>query len=56
MLDYYNVIDRKDKEVIDPVSGYSYPMSANDIHAYHDEQHEKKQMTKLASVFSSMLK
>lgn len=56
MLDYYNIIDKRDKEVRDPVSGQSFPMSANDIHAYHDEQHALKQQRELASTIVSLFK
>lgn len=56
MLDYSKVIKSKDKEVRDPVSGYSYPMSLNDVHAQRAEVELNKQDEQLASMLASMIK
>ena len=56
MLDYQNILTTKDKEVRDPVSGYSYPMSVNDMHAERAQVESSKQDDSLASMLSSIIK
>lgn len=56
MLEYHNILTSKDKEVRDPVSGYSYPMSVNDMHAQRAQVELNKQETQFASMLASMIK
>lgn len=56
MLEYQNILTSKDKEVRDPVSGYSYPISVNDMHAERAQVEQRKQDSNLASMLSSMIK
>lgn len=60
MLDYMNILTMPDKEIRDPISGYSYPMSYNDIKAAKRQQAEdaimKSNTKALAGMLSSILK
>lgn len=56
MLDYQNVLTSKDKEVRDPVSGFSYPMSVNDMHAERAQVELNMQEAQFASMLASMIK
>ncbi len=56
MLDYMNILTMPDKEVRDPVSGYSYPMSYNDVKAEHKQAQNEKQQRSMLSTLISMVK
>lgn len=56
MLEYQNILNSKDKEVRDPVSGYSYPMSVNDMHAERAQVKLNKQEDNMASLLASIVK
>lgn len=56
MLEYHNILKSRDKEVRDPVSGYSYPMSVNDMHAERAQQKLGKQDSQIASMLASIMK
>lgn len=56
MLHYKNIITSADKEVRDPVSGFAYPMSVNDMHAQRANVELNEREDKFASMLASILK
>lgn len=56
MLEYQNILSSKDKEVRDPVSGDSYPMSVNDMHAERAQVKLNEQEGEIASMLASIVK
>ena len=56
MLQYANILTQKDKEVRDPVSGHSFPMSMNDMIAEKNARQSQKRDSELASMLTSILK
>lgn len=56
MLNYSNILQTKDKEVRDPVSGNSYPMSLNDVHAIERHKASDANTRKLALTLLSLFK
>lgn len=56
MLDYFNVLNSKDKEVRDPVSGHSFPMSVSDFHRISRERASERSQRSIMSQVVSLLK
>lgn len=56
MLNYSNILQTKDKEVRDPVSGNSYPMSLSDVHAIERQKASQAKTRNLALTLLSMVK
>lgn len=56
MLQYSNILTSQDKEVRDPVSGHSFPMSLSDVHRISRERSSKRSQSSLLSQIVSLLK
>ena len=56
MLQYQNILSSKDKEIIDPVSGNSYPYSFSDMQRERQLKFDENRSKDIAASLISVIK